>query len=67
MTSTKPMDEMIYKQDAINALAEAMPKLTTPDGSGEFDREIQIADEAFVDAMQIIHNLPSAQPEPHYD
>lgn len=39
-----------------------MPSLTTPDGCGEFDHDIQITDEAFVDCMQIINNLPSVQP-----
>lgn len=54
------IDVYIYKQTAIDALAKAMPSLTTPDGCGEFDHDIQIADEAFVDSMQIIHDLPSA-------
>lgn len=58
---------MISRQAAIDALAKAMPSLTTPDGSGAFDHDIQIADEAFVDAMQIIQELPSAQPEPLTD
>lgn len=57
-------DDLISRQAAIEWLAKAMPSLTTPDGSGEFDRDIQITDEAFVDAMQIIHDLPSARPEP---
>ena len=54
---------LIYLDDAIEALAKAMPPLTTPDGCGEFDHDIQIADEAFVDCMQIINELPYAQPE----
>lgn len=53
--------KMIYLDDAIDALGKAMPLLTTPDGCGEFDHEIQIADEAFVDCMQIIYDLPPAQ------
>ena len=52
------MDDPISKQMAIDALAKEMPRLTTPDGSGQFDREIQIADEAFVDCMTIINELP---------
>ena len=55
--------DYISRQDAIDALAKEMPSLTTPDGSGEFDHDIQITDEAFVDCMQIINGLPSAQPE----
>jgi len=50
----------IDRQAAIDALAKAMPSLTTPDGCGEFDHDIQIADEAFVDSMRIINGLPSA-------
>ncbi len=57
------MDDLISRQAAIDALAKAMPSLTTPDGSGEFDHDIQIADEVFVDCMQIINDLPSAQTE----
>ena len=53
------MSDLISRQAAIDALAKAMPPLTTPDGCGEFDHEIQIADEAFMDAMRIINDLPS--------
>ena len=56
-----PSDELISKKAAIDALAKEMPSLTTPDGSGEFDHDIQITDEAFVDCMQIINGLPSTQ------
>ena len=55
--------DTISRQAAIDALAKEMPSLTTPDGCGEFDHDIQITDEAFVDCMQIINGLPSAQPE----
>ena len=54
--------DVISRQAAIDALAKEMPSLTTPDGCGEFDHDIQITDEAFVDCMQIINGLPSAQP-----
>ena len=57
------MSDLISRQGAIDALAKEMPSLTTPDGSGEFDHDIQIADEAFVDCMQIINELPSAEPK----
>ena len=57
------MSDLISRQDAIDALAKEMPSLTTPDGSGEFDHDIQITDEAFVDCMQIINELPSAEPK----
>lgn len=58
------IDGYVYKQTAIDAIAKVMPSLTTPDGSGEFDHDIHIADEAFVDSMQIIHDLPSADVQP---
>ena len=57
------MNDLISRQAAIDAIAKEMPSLTTPDGCGEFDHDIQITDEAFVDCMQIINELPSAQPE----
>lgn len=61
------MKDLIERQSAIDALAKAMPRLTTPDGCGQFDHEIQIADEAFVDCMQIINKVPSAPQDPCYD
>jgi len=57
------MSDMIDRQAAIDALAKNMPSWTTPDGSGQFDHDIQVTDEAYVDCMQIIHDMPSAQPE----
>ena len=57
------MDDLISRQAAIDALAKNMPSWTTPDGSGQFDHDIQVTDEAYVDCMQIIHDMPSAQPE----
>lgn len=56
------MNDLISRAAAIDALAEAMPSLTTPDGCGQFDHDIQVTDEAYVDCMRIIHDLPSAQP-----
>lgn len=55
------MDDLISRQDAINAFAKAMPSLTTPDGCGQFDHDIYIVQETFVDNMQIIANLQSAE------
>ena len=57
------MDDLISRQAAIDALAKNMPSWTTPDGSGQFDHDIQVTDEAYVDCMQIIHDMPSAQPD----
>lgn len=61
------MSDLIDRQAAIDAIAKAMPSLTTPDGCGEFDHDIQVTDEAYVDCMQIIHELPSALSEPLTD
>ncbi len=55
------MTDLISRQAAIEALSMNMPELTTPDGCGQFDHEIQIADEAFVDCMRIINDLPSVE------
>ena len=57
-----PTTDTISRQAALNALADAMPSLTTPDGCGQFDHDIQVTDEAYVDCMRIVHDLPSAQP-----
>ena len=57
------MNDLISRQSAIDALAKNMPSWTTPDGCGQFDHDIQVTDEAYADCMQIIHDMPSAQPE----
>ena len=56
-------NDTISRQAAIEALSKAMPSLTTPDGCGELDHDIYIAQETIVDDMRIINDLPSAQPE----
>ena len=53
-------NEYIRKRDAVDALAKTMPTPATPDGAGEFDHEIHIADEAFADAIRIIESLEPA-------
>lgn len=45
------MEDLISRQAAIDALGKAIPCLTTPDGSGQFDHEIYMVQEAFVDAI----------------
>ena len=57
----KTMDDLISRQMALTALAEAMPSLTTPDGCGQFDHDIQVTDEAYVDCIRIIHDLSPAE------
>ena len=57
------MNDLISRQAAIDAVMEFMPSLTTPDGSGQFDREILEAQEMLVDIGQALNDLPSAQPE----
>ncbi len=56
------MSDLIDRQAVLDALSNAVPSLTTPDGCGQFDRELQIVGEALVDAMQIVHALPTASP-----
>ena len=58
------MSDYISRQDAVNALAKTMPTPATPDGTGEFDHEIHIADEAFADALRIIESLEPADVVP---
>ena len=55
--------DTISRKAAIDAVMEFMPSLTTPDGCGQFDREIFEAQEMFVDIGQALNELPSAQPE----
>ena len=57
-------DEYLRREDAVNALAKTMPTPATPDGAGEFDHEIHIADEAFADAIRIIESLEPADVVP---
>jgi len=58
------MNDYISRQAAIDALAKTMPTPVTPDGAGEFDHEIHIADEAFADAIRIIESLEPADVAP---
>lgn len=58
------MAEYIERQLAENELGKAMPRLETPDGRGERDYEIEIAQTAFVDAISVIQRLPAADVEP---
>ena len=59
------MSDYIRREDAVNALAKTMPTPATPDGAGEFDHEIHIADEAFADAIRIIESLEPADVVPY--
>lgn len=58
------MAEYIERQLAENELGKSMPRLETPDGRGEQDYEIEIAQTAFVDAIGVIQRLPAADVEP---
>ena len=58
------MSDYIRREDAVDALAKTMPTPATPDGAGEFDHEIHIADEAFADAIRIIESLEPADVVP---
>lgn len=58
------MSDYISRQTAIDALARTMPTPATPDGAGEFDHEIHIADEAFADAIRIIESIEPVDAAP---
>lgn len=58
------MAEYIERQLAENELGKSMPRLETPDGRGERDYEIEIAQTAFVDAIVVIQRLPAADVVP---
>jgi len=53
-------DEYIRREDVVDALAKTMPTPATPDGVGDFDHEIHIADKAFADAIRIIESIEPA-------
>lgn len=55
------MDDYISRQATIEALKKAIPSLSTPDGTGAYDVELQSAAEAFVDAIQIVNSIKSSQ------
>ena len=55
------MSDLISRQAAIDAVMKFMPSLTTPDGCGQFDREIYETQEMFVDIGQALSDLPSAE------
>lgn len=59
----EPMDDLISRQMAIDALARMMPRSYTPDGSHPADEEIFRAQEVFADCIEALEILPSAQPE----
>lgn len=49
--------DKIYKQTAINVLANSIPSLTTPDGSNLIDHDIFIAQETIVDCIEMIKQI----------
>lgn len=60
------MDDLISRQQAIDALAEDMPRAYTPDGSHPADEGIFMAQEIYADCIQTLKELPSAEPEPQW-
>ena len=60
-------DDTISRQAAIEALARMMPRSYTPDGSHPADEEIFRAQEIFVDCIEALEILPSAQPDHNAD
>lgn len=51
-------DDIISRLSAIDAIANLMPSLNTPDGSHPADQLISMAQEIFVDAMEAVETLP---------
>lgn len=56
-------NDLISRQQAIDALAEDMPQTYTPDGSHPADEGIFMAQEIYADCIQTLKELPTAQPE----
>ena len=57
-------NDLISRSDAINAVSNLMPSLTTPDGTGSNDNEIISAQEMCADALQALHKVPTLDAEP---
>ena len=57
------MNDLINRYEAIETLARTMPRSYTPDGSHPADEEIFKAQEIYVDCIETLKILPSAQPE----
>ena len=55
--------DLVSRKAAIEALARMMPRSYTPDGAHPADEEIFRAQEVFVDCIEALEILPSAQPE----
>ena len=54
-------DDLISRDQTVKTLAEMMPRLSTPDGAGPYDHEIQVAQEAYVDIIEAINKMPAAR------
>lgn len=57
-------NDLISRNDAINAVSSLMPSLTTPDGTGSNDNEIISAQEMCADALQALHKVPTVYAAP---
>lgn len=58
--------DTISRAKAIEVLARMMPRSYTPDGSHPADEEIFKAQEIYVDCIETLEILPSAQPKTNY-
>lgn len=58
------MAEYIEREAAEKAIAVLMPRMSTPDGTGCGDEYILSAQEAFVDAIAAVNNIPAAEVAP---
>lgn len=58
------MAEYVEREAAEKAIAVLMPRMSTPDGTGCGDEYILSAQEAFVDAIAAVNNIPAAEVAP---
>ncbi len=50
--------KLINCEDTVRALSKAMPTMMSPDGSHPSDEAINVACEAFADAIRIVEEMP---------
>lgn len=58
------MKRYVDVEEIEKTISKLMPSLSTPDGTGQYDREIYAAQEMCVDIMYAIHALPTVDVNP---
>ena len=54
-------DDLISRDQTLKTIAEMMPSLSTPDGTGPYDHEIQVGQETYVDIIEAINKMPAVR------